>query len=208
MARRAPRPPATREEIVAAARAMVAADGVGALSMRKLAAGLGLAPTAIYWHVGDRDELLHAVFEAMLADLPDVRATGRTAKARITSVARAIRSQVVGDQVLTALAHALSRTAEVAFPAQVVLAREVTAAGVHGRAAERLVRSILFTIGGLSLLERAFTEEPSGTPSLWSRLHDPAIDLGLLRAMRAPADLDALFDHTLDALLTAALRPT
>lgn len=186
---------------------MVVADGVAALSMRKLAAELGLAPTAIYWHVVDRDELLHAVFEAMLAELPDVEATGRTARARIRSVARAIRGQVVADEVLTSLAHALNRTAEVAFPAQVVLAREVSAAGVHWRAAEQLVRSILFTIGGLSLLEHAFTEEPSATPSLWAHLHDPAIDLGLLRAMRAPADLDALFEHTLDALLTAALPP-
>lgn len=205
MARRATRPPATREEIVAAARAMVAADGIDALSMRKLAAELGLAPTAIYWHVGDRDELLHAVFEAMLAALPDVRAAGRTPRGRIRSVARAIREQVVGNEVLTSLAHELNRSAEVAFPSQVVLAREVSAAGLHGRDAERLVRSILFAIGGLALLEHTFTEEPSATPSLWSHLHDPAIDLGLLRAMRAPADLDALFDHTLDALLAAAL---
>jgi AcrR family transcriptional regulator len=183
---------------------MVTADGVDALSMRKLAAELGLAPTAIYWHVGDRDELLHAVFEAMLAELPEVTATGRTPRARIRSIARAIRGQVVANQVLTSLAHELNRSAEVAFPAQVVLAREVSAAGLHGRAAEQLVRSILFTIGGLSLLEHAFSEEPSATPSLWSHLHDPAIDLGLLRAMRAPADLDALFDHILDALLTSA----
>lgn len=205
MPRRAPRPPATREEIVAAARAMVVADGVDALSMRKLAAELGLAPTAIYWHVGDRNELLHAVFEAMLADLPTVRATGRKPRARIAAVARAIRSQVVANETLTTLAHALNRSAEVAFPTQVVLAREVSAAGLSGRAAERLVRSILFTIGGLSLLEHAFDEEPSATPSLWGRLHDPAVDLGLLRAMRAPADLDALFEHTLAALLAAAL---
>lgn len=184
---------------------MVVADGVDALSMRKLAAELGLAPTAIYWHVGDRDELLHAVFESMLADLTEVRASGRTPKARIASVARAIRSQVVADRTLTALAHALNRSGEVAFPAQIVLAREVTAAGVQGRAAEQLVRSILFTIGGLALLEHAFTEEPSTTPSRWAQLHDPAIDLGLLKAMRAPADLDALFEHTLDALLAAAL---
>ncbi len=202
--RRAPRPPATREEIVAAARSMVVSDGVDALSMRKLAAELGLAPTAIYWHVGDRDELLHAVFEAMLAELPTVRATGRTPRVRVAAVARAVRKQLIDHESLTALAHTLGRSAEVAFPAQVTLAREVSAAGLHGRAAERLVRSILFTIGGLTLLEHTFSEEPSHTPSLWSHLHDPAIDLGLLRAMRAPADLDALFEHTLDALLTAA----
>ena len=203
MARSARRPPASREEIVAAARRMLVADGIGALSMRKLAADLGLAPTAIYWHVGDRDELLHAVFESMLAALPGVRATGRTPKARVASVARAIRSQVVADRTLTALAHALDRSGEVAFPAQVVLSREVSAAGVHGRAAEQLVRSILFAIGGLALLEHAFTEEPSTTALRWAQLHDPTIDLGLLRAMRAPADLDALFEHTLAALLAS-----
>ena len=74
--RRSSRPP----------RSMVVADGVAALSMRKLAAELGLTPTAIYWHVGDRDELLHAVFEAMLGELPAVRGAGRTPRARVASV--------------------------------------------------------------------------------------------------------------------------
>ena len=64
------------ERIVDTARSLVKAGGADSLSMRKLSAELGVAPTAIYWHVGDRAELLNAVLDAELADLPKVRAVG------------------------------------------------------------------------------------------------------------------------------------
>ena len=67
-----------RERIVAAARGIVESDGVDALSMRKLAAELDVAHTAIYWHVGGRDELVGAVVDAFLADLGDITPAGRT----------------------------------------------------------------------------------------------------------------------------------
>jgi TetR/AcrR family tetracycline transcriptional repressor len=190
--------------VVDAARRIVEADGIDVLSMRKLAAELGLAPTAIYWHVGDRVELLHAVFEAMLAETPSVRPRGSGAAARIASLARGVRRQVAANATLVALAHELGRDGELAFGSQVVLAREVTRAGLHGHAAEQLVRSILFTIGGFVLLEQAFTEQPSDTPSRWAQLHDPGIDLGLLRAMRGPAQMDAVFDNIVASLLNSA----
>ena len=75
-----------RDRIVAAARGMVEAGGVDALSMRKLAAELDVAHTAIYWHVGSRDELVGAVIDAFLADLGDITPTGRTPRARDSAV--------------------------------------------------------------------------------------------------------------------------
>jgi len=84
-------PSASRARIVAAARAFVTADGADAVSMRKVAAEVGLAPTAIYWHVGSREDLLNAVLDEMVADLPPIRARGTGARDRIASVARAAR---------------------------------------------------------------------------------------------------------------------
>ena len=69
---------------------MVEAGGVDALSMRKLAAELDVAHTAIYWHVGSRDDLVGAVIDAFLADLGDITPTGRTPRAH--GVGRARRS--------------------------------------------------------------------------------------------------------------------
>ena len=51
------------DRIIDVAREIVRTGGVDALSMRKLSAELGVAPTAIYWHVGDRRRLLDAVLE-------------------------------------------------------------------------------------------------------------------------------------------------
>ena len=46
--------PVDRERVVNTARALIEGGGVDAVSMRKLAAEMGVAPTAVYWHVGSR----------------------------------------------------------------------------------------------------------------------------------------------------------
>ncbi|HEX4776687.1 MAG TPA: TetR family transcriptional regulator, partial [Acidimicrobiia bacterium] len=46
----------TKERIVDEALGIVERDGVDQLSMRKLAAQLGVQPTSIYWHVGGREQ--------------------------------------------------------------------------------------------------------------------------------------------------------
>lgn len=59
------RVPVTRERIVAAAAAIVDADGAEALSMRGLAAELGVTAMALYRHVDSRDELMVAVLDSI-----------------------------------------------------------------------------------------------------------------------------------------------
>jgi TetR/AcrR family tetracycline transcriptional repressor len=47
-----------RERLVAAAFVVLEEDGLDGLSMRRLASELGVQAPAIYWHVGDKAELL------------------------------------------------------------------------------------------------------------------------------------------------------
>jgi len=63
-----------RDEVLAAALAIVEADGVGALTMRSLAARLGVAPNALYSHFADKQALLDGVLDELLGDIsiPDV----------------------------------------------------------------------------------------------------------------------------------------
>jgi len=197
------------ERIVETARGLVKTGGADALSMRKLSAELGVAPTAIYWHVGDRKKLLDAVLDAELADLPEVRATGATPHARLRSVARSIRRQVQEAPHVQALALTLDRSAAVSFPGQVALAREVTAAGLRGEEAAKAVRAILFLVGGFAMLEGSFRKRPPGartTQELWAEVDQGDIDPVLLAAMGRPADTDALFTYALDHLIDAILR--
>jgi AcrR family transcriptional regulator len=67
--RRAARQPLDRSKIVAAALAIVDAEGTDALSLRRLADTLGVTPMSLYWHVRDKAELLDLVGEAVLAEI-------------------------------------------------------------------------------------------------------------------------------------------
>ena len=200
--------PADHERIVAAARALIEAGGVEALSMRKLAAEVGVAPTAIYWHVGSREDLLNAVLDAMVADLPPIVGRGTSARARLASVARSIRDQVRATTPTQQLAAELGRTAELSFPGQVALTREMQAAGVEGSDAAQAVRDVLFLVGGFILLEDNFAHRQPGsrtTQDLWRALDDQDIDPGLKRAMSRPTNTDSLFDYAVDRLLASVL---
>ena len=199
---------ADQDRIVAAARGLIQAGGVEALSMRKLGAEVGVAPTAIYWHVGSREELLNAVLDAMIADLPPVVARGNSPPARLASVARSIRDQVRATTPAQQLAAELGRTAELSFPGQVALTREMQAAGVGGSDAAQAVRAVLFLVGGFILLEDNFAHRQPGsrtTQELWQALDDEGIDPALRKAMARPANTDTLFDYAVDQLLASVL---
>jgi AcrR family transcriptional regulator len=75
---RMPRDTLTREQIINAALDLLDSDGLEGLNMRALGRRLGSAATAVYWHVGSKENLL-----ALAADqawneitLPDLAATG------------------------------------------------------------------------------------------------------------------------------------
>jgi DNA-binding transcriptional regulator YhcF (GntR family) len=63
------RPPLGRESLVRAAIALADAEGIAALSMRRLAAALGVGPMALYRHVPDKDELLRLMADAALGEV-------------------------------------------------------------------------------------------------------------------------------------------
>jgi len=67
--KRGPRPQLDRDRIVAAALRIVDAEGVRALSLRRLADDLGVTPMSLYWHVADKAELLELVGQAVLAEI-------------------------------------------------------------------------------------------------------------------------------------------
>lgn len=63
------RTPLTRDQIVDAALRLVDADGLSALSMRRLGADLGVEAMALYRHVNGREDLLEAMIEDVTARL-------------------------------------------------------------------------------------------------------------------------------------------
>jgi AcrR family transcriptional regulator len=67
---RAVREPLTRDQIVQAALRIVAADGLDAVSMRRLAAEFHTGPSSLYAHVANKDELYQLMFDEICRDIP------------------------------------------------------------------------------------------------------------------------------------------
>ena len=67
------RVPLTRELIASVAADLIRAEGIDALTMRTVAAKLGVSAMALYHHVDDKDEIVRLVGDQILAkiDLPD-----------------------------------------------------------------------------------------------------------------------------------------
>jgi AcrR family transcriptional regulator len=63
------RPQLTRQRVVAEALAVIAHDGAQAMSMRALAARLGVVPGALYHHVGNKQQLQDLVLDGVLAEV-------------------------------------------------------------------------------------------------------------------------------------------
>jgi AcrR family transcriptional regulator len=72
-----PRDTLTADRIVAAAIDLLDAEGLDGLNMRSLGARLGSAPTAVYWHVENKDNLVRLAADAVWneIELPDLSQT-------------------------------------------------------------------------------------------------------------------------------------
>jgi TetR/AcrR family tetracycline transcriptional repressor len=66
----------SREQVLAAARRIADAEGVDRLTMRRLAAELGVMPNALYTYVPDKEALLDALLDDLLADIDPGDPTG------------------------------------------------------------------------------------------------------------------------------------
>jgi AcrR family transcriptional regulator len=70
----------SRERVLHAAMAQADAGGLDALSMRKLAESLSVAPMALYRHVANREDLIDAMIDAVFSeiDVPVIGACWKT----------------------------------------------------------------------------------------------------------------------------------
>ena len=199
--------PLTRELVVDAALRLVEEQGVAALSMRRLAAELGVAATAIYWHVGNRHALLDELVDRIVSDIGAVRPSGSTPQSRVASIARSLRRKLLARPDLVGLAHERGRTSAMFHPAEAALARELTAAGRRGEEAALAVKAIEFLVIGSVILQRAVARGPAQSPddALWR--DERGLDPSLVAALAASPDHDEVFEVGLRSLVASLLTP-
>ena len=95
------RPPLTRDAIVAAAIELADRDGLEAASMRRVAQQLAVDPMSLYNHVGDKDDLLDAMADAVVATIDPPPTAGTWPSA--------LRSQIMAART-TMLRHRWAAT--------------------------------------------------------------------------------------------------
>src|SRR5580704_8246289 len=149
----------TTEAVLAAATDIIERDGLLGLSMRRLAAELGVSTSTVYWHAGTRDQLLDKLIEQITDELGNVRPKGRDPVERIGSMIRSLLNEVRARPQLISLSATQGRGEAIFTKAQAVLAHEVTASGLHGEEAAFAVATILFHLGGFIVLEDALSPD-------------------------------------------------
>lgn len=92
---RSARPPLDREQIATAGLRIVDEEGADALSLRRLADELGVAPMSIYWHVKDKAEVLELIGHQVFAEIeiPALRGDWRD---QLRDLHRAMLAGVLG----------------------------------------------------------------------------------------------------------------
>jgi AcrR family transcriptional regulator len=183
----------SRERVVAEGLAVISTDGAQALSMRALAARLGVVPGALYRHVRNKEQLYDLILDAVLADVGCQADPAQPWTAQIATLAHRLRS-VLEDHPGVA---ALLKTRDPLSPASLVLAEAfiapLLAAGLPGRDAAAAFRLIYDYTLGFAVADPTSPAE--------QRLRDPATREQLQAFLRALPDsrFPALAAHGIHA---------
>jgi AcrR family transcriptional regulator len=156
--------PLTADLVIDVAGRIVDEHGTEALTMRRLADELGVAVTSIYWHVGNREELVDALVERLLADMGTLRPRGDDPRERIASLARGLRKKLIERSHLVALAHEQLKTAVMFQPVQAAIADELAELGLHEDEAALALRALQLHVVSSVVLERTIVRYGTSEP--------------------------------------------
>ena len=208
------RPKLTREALTAAALRIADAEGLEALSMRRLGAELGVDPMAAYRHLPNKKALLAGVVEAVLAGADVATDPAAPWQEQFTEVARAYRramlahSPTVARLTATTPLNSLDSLRIVEHGAAIL-----TAAGVPRAAALSAIQAVGQLVSGAVLLEAFWREHAASGGEIY--LAPPLLphpELPILSEAATAADFlapEAVFEFGLGAIVErlATLRP-
>ena len=138
----------TRERVVAEALAIIAADGAQSLSMRALAARLGVVPGALYRHVRGKEQLYALILDAVLREV-DCRADPATPwAAQAAALARRLRAVLENHPGVAALLKTRDPLSPTSLELAEAFLAPLLAAGLSGREAALAFRLLYdYTLG-------------------------------------------------------------
>jgi len=138
----------TRERVVAEALAVISTDGAQALSMRAIAARLGVVPGALYRHVRSKEQLYDLVLDAVLAKV-DHQADDEAPWAdQVAVIAHRLRAALENNPGVAALLKARDPISPSSLTVAEAFLAPLRAAGLPGRQAALAFRLVYdYTVG-------------------------------------------------------------
>ncbi|MGW4483296.1 TetR/AcrR family transcriptional regulator C-terminal domain-containing protein [Amycolatopsis sp. NPDC004368] len=203
----------TREKVLDEALALVDADGMGALSMRKLAARLGVEAMSLYNHVKNKGDLLDGLTARLFESVP-LPASALSWETRVRRLVEGLYAEFTRHPaVVRALA---SEEANPRSPGALRVIDALLGAlldgGLDEAAAARGYRSLMGLTFGAALADSvsgAVSGARPEEPDWFSRMVTPQELPNLHRVLPALAALDCVQDfHAQLDLLLGGLRTT
>ncbi len=93
-----------RDAVVERALAVADAEGLAAVTIRRLAQDLGVTPMALYWHVTGKEELLAAMGDRLFVGLPPDTGAATPWQVQLRDLARALTTALRAHPSVAALA--------------------------------------------------------------------------------------------------------
>jgi TetR/AcrR family transcriptional regulator, tetracycline repressor protein len=180
------RPKLSKGAVVERGLALADAEGLEAVTIRRLAAELGVTPMALYWHFRNKDELLTGLAEAVWAEL-DIRVDPSDdwpAQLRrlLTSLVRVLRRHPSASQLLVG---SEKRMGEAAMVASETTLEVLQRGGFDLEYSAAIMKNALFTAVMLAMSEPGF--EPGVTEAeRTEHLRQTRVRLALLPPDRFP----------------------
>jgi AcrR family transcriptional regulator len=173
------RPPVTsRSEILAAARRLIDRDGWDRLTVRALAAELGIGATTLYHHVRDKEDLLLLLINEYAGQIPRQELSGEP-RERITAAIRALHDALAAwpwaAEVLTVDGF-VGRLGESALWTVETVLQAAAEAGCSDAEAVNVFRSLWYFTVGETLVRarsaRARSDQPAPAVGFFERLDE------------------------------------
>ncbi|REE97314.1 TetR/AcrR family transcriptional regulator [Thermomonospora umbrina] len=188
----------SRDRIVAAALALVDAEGLEAVSTRRLASELGVSGPSLYNHVATKDELLDAVVDAVIGEVDLSMFPDPDWRSSLDSWARSYRAALAAHpNVVPALAQGMGRRPNALRLADAVFGGLVDA-GWPRREATRVGALMRYFITGSAL--GSFARNFPADASVYENAYPHLSEAHLLAERQQRID-ESAFETGLQALL-------
>lgn len=201
-----PRGPLSRAAIADAALALIDAEGLESLSMRRLGAALGVEAMALYHHFAAKGELLDAVQERLLDEMELPPRGSLPPLARLRRMITSYRAIAVRHPPAFILLAARRFNTERAFAVYEAILEAFADLGLDAMQSARWFRLFGGYASGAGMADVASRERVADATPLMLQRSPEAVPFPHVRAVAphlAVERLDAVFEHGLDVLFEA-----